>query len=228
MILAAGRGERLRPLTDKMPKPLVKANGKPLIVYHLEKLAACGVTEVVINHAWLGHMLEETLGDGRDYGLSISYSAETEALETAGGIVKALPLLGKEPFLVINGDVFIDELPDLEQALTALKTHQALAYLWLVENPEHHLSGDFALVPKDGANRLTSIGENKYTFSGIGVYNPQFFSHVAPGKAPLGPLLKDAMQQGQVLGEKMSQYWCDVGTLARLEGLNQRLRQSSF
>ncbi|GGQ18293.1 N-acetylmuramate alpha-1-phosphate uridylyltransferase MurU [Shewanella litoralis] len=221
MILAAGRGERLRPLTDTLPKPLVSVAGKPLIEYHLEKLARTGVKQVVINHAWLGHKLPEILGDGQRWGLEISYSAESEALETAGGIKQALTLLGNDPFLVINGDVFIDRLPDFSAAYEQVSQGHVAAFLWLVDNPEHHPQGDFAIE----ANAKLSLTEtDKLTFSGLGIYHPQFFESVPAGKQALGPLLKQAIAQQTIAGEYFDSYWCDVGTLARLEQLQNRLQ----
>ncbi len=214
MILAAGRGERLRPLTDTCPKPLVKAAGKPLIEYHIEKLAAAGFKEIVINHAWLGHMLEQTLGDGSRWGVKIAYSAETEALETAGGIKKALPLLGEQAFVVINGDIYIDTLPDFTEL-----TQDCLAHLYLVDNPEHHPQGDFAIAQ----GRAQLAGPVKFTFSGIGVYHPKLFATVPDGAYGLAPLLKQYMANHQVSAEHMDGYWCDVGTQKRLAELTARL-----
>ena len=230
MILAAGRGERLRPLTDTLPKPLVAVNGKPLIEYHLEKLAAIGIKQVVINHAWLGHLLPETLGNGERWGLSIQYSAEAEALETAGGIKQALSLLGTEPFLLLNGDIFIDELPDITQALLVLNQQQADAYIWFVDNPAHHPQGDFSLVTSTQDIDLETLslvaleGEPRFTYSGMGVYHPQMFAGLAEGSQPLGPLLRQSIAQEQIYGHCLTQYWCDVGTIARLDALNDRLR----
>jgi len=220
MILAAGRGERLRPLTDTLPKPLVSVMGKPLIEYHLEKLALMGVTEVVINQAWLGHKLPEMLGDGSRWGMHIIYSEETTALETAGGIKQALTLLGDEPFLVINGDIFIDDLPDVTAAYQRVCQGEALGYLWLVDNPDHHLLGDFAIA---GEGKLTLHNEPKFTFAGLGIYHPQLFSSLPPGKHALGPLLRQSITQQRIYGEHFNAYWCDVGTLARLEQLQTRL-----
>lgn len=214
MILAAGRGERLRPLTDACPKPLVKAADKPLIEYHLEKLAAAGFKKVVINHAWLGHMLEEQLGDGSRWGLSIHYSAETTALETAGGIKKALPLLGDEAFIVINGDIYIDRLPDFSPLAS-----DCLAHLYLVDNPSQHPQGDFEIE----ADKAKLNGENKLTFSGIGVYHPKLFDNLPEGAYGLAPLLKQFMANNQVSAEHMHGYWCDVGTVERLALLTERL-----
>jgi MurNAc alpha-1-phosphate uridylyltransferase len=216
MILAAGRGERLRPLTDSLPKPLVEVASKPLIIYHLEKLAMAGFKEVVINHAWLGHKLVSALGDGTQWGLKISYSAETQALETGGGIKKALTLLGDEPFFVINGDVFIDALPQIESLAAGL-----LAHLWLVDNPIQHPKGDFALL--DG--KVSMLGENKLTFSGMGVYHPDMFTQVCEQAFSLAPLLRKAMANGQVEGDYFDQYWCDVGTVERLAQIEIRETQ---
>lgn len=216
MILAAGRGERLRPLTDVCPKPLVEAAGKSLIEYHLEKLAKAGFKEVVINHAWLGHMLEERLGDGSRWGLSIQYSGEETALETAGGIKKALPLLGEDAFLVINGDIFIDALPELNSLAQG-----CLAHLYLVDNPEQHPLGDFAIVD----NRAKVEGDNKLTFSGVGIYHPKLFDNLPEGPYGLAPLLKQHMEHERVSATHMQGYWCDVGTIDRLALLTERLMQ---
>ncbi len=213
MILAAGRGERLRPLTDSLPKPLVEVAGKPLIVYHIEKLAAAGFTEIVINHAWLGHKLVEALGDGRQWQVSIQYSEETSALETGGGIKQALTLLGDGAFLVINGDIFIDELPEIKPL--ELNT---LAHLWLVDNPAQHPQGDFAL--QEG--KVSEQGLEKLTFSGIGVYDAQLFKDTPDGAFALAPLLRQAMSKNMVAGAHFKQYWCDVGTRERLAQIEER------
>lgn len=213
MILAAGRGERLRPLTDSLPKPLVEVARKPLIVYHIEKLAAAGFNEIVINHAWLGHKLVEALGDGRQWQINIQYSQETSALETGGGIKQALSLLGEDPFLVINGDIFIDELP----SITSLAP-EMLAHLWLVDNPVQHPNGDFAL---NGA-QVSDAGANKLTFSGMGVYHPKLFNDTPDGAFALAPLLRQAMAKGVVSGSHYNQYWCDVGTIERLAQIEER------
>jgi N-acetyl-alpha-D-muramate 1-phosphate uridylyltransferase len=230
MILAAGRGERLRPLTDTVPKPLVCAAGKPLIVYHLEKLAALGVTDVVINHAWLGHKLVDALGSGQQWGLNIHYSEETQALETAGGIKKALPLLGDDPFLVINGDVFIDTLPVMPELKSINPVNGCLAHLWLVENPSQHPNGDFGFVSQEGVTTaalsqgpLSADLKLNFTFSGIGLYHPQLFDDIPEGPVPLGPLLREKMALGQVQGQLHRSFWCDVGTLERLAQLETRL-----
>lgn len=225
MILAAGRGERLRPLTDSLPKPLVAVAGKPLIVYHIERLAALGITEIVINHAWLGHKLEAHLGDGSDWGVSIYYSPETEALETGGGIKQALPLLGDEPFLVLNGDVYIASLPMvngqlLTHDLVAELMREQEAYLWLVDNPAQHPQGDFALV----AGKVQESGSPKLTFSGIGLYHARLFAGTPEGRFALAPLLRQKMQQGMVGGEHYPHQWCDVGTPERLHLLDTEIR----
>lgn len=216
MILAAGRGERLRPLTDKQPKPLVEIARKPLIVYHLEKLARSGFKDVVINHAWLGHQLVSALGDGAKWGLKISYSEEKQALETGGGIKQALTLLGDEPFFVINGDIFIDELPEIECLAVG-----ALAHLWLVDNPIQHPKGDFTLLN----DKVSSFGKSKLTFSGMGVYHPDMFNKVPEQAFALAPYLREAMMNGKVTGDYFDQYWCDVGTIERLAQLETRETQ---
>lgn len=230
MILAAGRGERLRPLTDTLPKPLVTVKGKPLIVYHLEKLAAIGVTEVVINHAWLGHKLVDTLGTGQTWGLTIHYSAETEALETAGGIKNALAFLGDEAFLVINGDVFIDKLPAMPDVSDISPDKHCLAHLWLVENPSQHPNGDFGFVSQEGLTtaelsqgQLSADLKLNFTFSGIGIYHPRLFDDIGVGAVPLGPLLREKMALGQVQGQLHTGFWCDVGTLERLAQLEDSI-----
>jgi len=219
MILAAGRGERMRPLTDHTPKPLLCVGGKPLIAWHLERLAAAGFKEVIINHAHLGQQIETRLGDGSAFGLAITYSAEPPgALETAGGIVQALPLLGSDPFLVVNGDIFCDW--DTVQANRALKEND-LAHLVLVPNPGHNETGDFALADA----RVASEGRPSYTFAGIGIYRPQLFAGLTPGQpAKLAPLLRNAMKEGKVSGELHRGSWVDVGTPQRLAELDQTLK----
>lgn len=223
MILAAGRGERMRPLTDACPKPLLPVGRKPLIAWHLERLAAAGIRDVVINHAHLGHLIEQALGDGASWGLSIRYSAEPPgALETAGGIAQALPLLGEEPFLVINGDVFCDWSP-VSVALAA----GDLAHLILVPNPSHHPEGDFMLEGARVGAGMTAIELplSRFTFSGIGIYRPELFADIAAGTvAKLAPLLRDAMAQDRVSGELYSGPWIDVGTPQRLAELDVALR----
>jgi len=211
MILAAGRGERLRPLTDELPKPLVEVGGKPLIEYHLERLAAAGFREVVINQGHLGDLLPAALGDGGRWGLHIHWSDEQpEALETGGGIFKALPLLGGAPFLVINGDLWTD-YPFAR--LRAVKCDWA--HLVLVPNPAHNPAGDFALL---GA-RVRDDGEPRLTFSGIAVYHPRLFADCSPGKFSVVPLLRSAMRDHIVTGESYEGDWNDVGTMERLGAL---------
>ena len=212
MILAAGRGERMRPLTDDTPKPLLMVAGKPLIQWHIEALARAGFTEIVINHAWLGQQIEDTLGDGAQYGVRIIYSAEGDTgLETGGGIYHALSLLtdvkSETPFLVVNGDVVTDiDFSQLPQQITGL------AHLVMVPNPEHHPQGDFVL--QDGI--VVDKGEPRLTFSGIAIYHPQLFAQCTDDVFPLAPLLRQAMQQGQVCGESHVGEWLDVGTPERL------------
>ena len=224
MILAAGRGERMRPLTDDCPKPLLPVGGRPLIAWHLERLAAAGVRDVVINHAWLGGRIEAALGDGRAFGLAIRYSPEREALETAGGIARALPLLGGAPFLVVNGDVWCDW--DVGRARTVAAQLEAcgwLAWCVLVDNPEHHPRGDFAL--RDG--RLFDgepEGSRRLTFAGIGVYAPSLFAGIAAGaRAPLAPLRRHAAAEGRCGAERHAGRWVDVGTPQRLAELDASL-----
>lgn len=215
MILAAGRGERMRPLTDLLPKPLLAVGGKPLIVHHIEKLKSAGVTELVINHAWLGHKLVESLGDGSALGVTIHWSAEESALETAGGIVQALPLLGAEPFLVINGDTWLDV--DYH-TLVSQPLGDDLAHLWLVPNPPQHPSGDFALQ----GGRVMDMPA--FTFSGVGLYDPAAFAGLAGGARKLAPLLRDWMAQGRVGGSLLAGEWRDIGTVDRLRELDDQLQ----
>lgn len=219
MLLAAGRGERMRPLTDRTPKPLLPVAGKPLIIWHLERLARAGFCDVVINHAHLGDQIEALLDDGAAWGLSIRYSEEPKgALETAGGIAQALPLLGDEPFLVINGDIWCDW--NVGRARSVLAAND-LAHLVLVPNPGHNAKGDFAL--HDG--RVASEGESRLTFAGIGVYRHELFAGLEAGKpAKLAPLLRAAMGEGRVGGELHAGRWVDVGTPERLSELDVELR----
>jgi MurNAc alpha-1-phosphate uridylyltransferase len=215
MILAAGRGERMRPLTDHTPKPLLEAGGKPLIHHHLAALSQAGFRRVVINHSYLGPMLEAALGDGSRWGLSITYSAEPAvALETGGGIYNALPMLGEKPFLVINGDVWTD----FDYAGIACPQN-SLAHLVLVENPPHHPEGDFSLL--DGW--LSESGGAQLTFSGIGIYRRALFEGCSGGSFPLGPLLRGVMANDGVSGEYFSGIWVDVGTPERLKALDELL-----
>jgi MurNAc alpha-1-phosphate uridylyltransferase len=218
MILAAGKGERLRPLTLHTPKPLVQAGGVPLIEYHLRGLAAAGFTEVVINHAWLGQQIEDHLGDGARFGLSIAYSAEGEPLETGGGIFQALPLLGDQPFVLVNGDIFTDyPFAELRRPLADL------AHLVLVDNPGHHQAGDFCL--RDGQVGDAESGQEQpcLTYSGIAVLSPALFSGCQAGAFKLAPLLRAAMARGQVSGERFAGCWVDVGTHERLAEVEQLL-----
>ena len=239
MILAAGRGERMRPLTDHLPKPLIPVAGKPLIQWHLEKLAQAGITEVVINHAWLGSMIEQALGTGQQFGLSILYSAEPDALETAGGIATALPLLGAEPFLVLNGDIWCDWDPaQAREIATDLSVRQCLAWLLMVPNPPHHASGDFVLgsdglLHDDIANTTQAVRPTqltnathttRHTFAGIGVYQPKLFEKTpAHRPAKLAPLLRQAMKNEQVCGALYESEWMDVGTPERLASLEGKI-----
>lgn len=215
MILAAGRGERLRPLTDEIPKPLVCVAGKPLIEYHIEALAGAGFGEVVINQGHLGDLLPHELGDGSRWGIRIHWSDEQpEALETGGGIFKALPLLGQSPFLVVNGDIWTD-YP--YSRLRAVKCDYA--HLVLVPNPTHNPDGDFAL---QGAV-VRSDGLLKQTFSGIGVYHPRLFEDCSPGKFPLAPILIRYMQEKIITGEVHNGAWSDIGTPDRLADIENSL-----
>ncbi len=230
MILAAGRGERMRPLTDTMPKPLLQAGGKALIEYHLERLALAGFKDIVINHAHLGSMIEDALGDGQQYGVNIEYSPEAVALETAGGIVQAMPLLADQsvdrPFLVVNGDIyseldFAELIPKLDE-MQRCPWHY-LAYVVLVDNPPHHPQGDFSLV----GDKVTLLEEKKLTFSGIGLYHPKFFGGIKTGVATkLVTRLHQAIKAEAVSGDYFSGRWIDVGTPDRLEALNQQLGHS--
>lgn len=223
MILAAGRGERMRPLTDECPKPLLEVAGKPLIVWHIERLVAAGLNELVINHAHLGHMLEARLGDGRSFGARIAWSAEPPgALETAGGIANALPLLGDAPFLLVNGDIWCDfDAPRLARTAASLGT-RLLAHLLLVDNPAHNAAGDFCLA----ADRIVPACASRYTYSGIGIYRPKLFAGVVRGeRAKLAPLLREAIARDQVGGELHRGRWVDVGTPERLVALDHELRQ---
>lgn len=204
----------MRPLTDTLPKPLIPVAGKALIVHHIERLASMGIRQIVINHAHLGEKIEVALGDGAGWGVEICYSAEAEALETGGGIFHALPLLGEAPFIVLNGDVWCD----LDFSRLHLSEGK-LAHLVLVPNPDHHLAGDFSL---QGA-KVSAEGDNRLTFSGIGVYHPQLFAACEAGKFPLAPLLRDAMQKGLVTGECFDGQWIDVGTPERLKELEMQL-----
>lgn len=223
MILAAGRGERMRPLTDHIPKPLLMVGAEPLIGWHLRRLASANIRHIVINHAWLGHQIEARLGNGSDYGVQINYSAEGETgLETAGGIATALPYLGATPFLVINGDVLTDiDFAKIAVAAAQWQHSGKLAHVWLVPNPEHHPAGDFSL-QADGTVASESLNGETLTFSGIGLYHPALFANTPPWQAAkLAPLLRQAMSQGLVSGEKHQGLWLDVGTTDRLAEANR-------
>lgn len=215
MILAAGRGERLRPLTDTLPKPLIEVGGKPLIEYHLERLSAAGFQDIVINQGHLGHLLPEHLGDGDRWNLRIHWSAEPpEALETGGGIFQALPLLGNGPFLLVNGDIFTDyPLARLRN----IKCDQA--HLVLVPNPEHNPDGDFAL---QGA-RVRSEGPDRFTYSGLAVYHPRLLADSVAGRYSIVPILRKAMDNSLVTGELYRGKWMDIGNLERLQALRETL-----
>ena len=214
MILAAGRGERMRPLTDRLPKPLLPAGGRPLIEYHLSALAEAGVGQIVINHAWLGERIEQALGDGSRWGVTLRYSPEQEGLETGGGIFNALPLLGEGPFIVVNGDVWC------RYPFARLPQEPAgLAHLVLVENPPHHPGGDFVLQ----GDRVRAEGEPRLTYSGIAVLRPELFSGCSAGRFPLAPLLRRAMRAGRVSGEYYPGEWVDVGTPDRLKRLDEKI-----
>ena len=215
MILAAGRGERMRPLTDHTPKPLLKVGAKSLITWHLERLAAAGFKDIVINHAHLGEQIETALGDGSQWGVRIQYSPEKIALETAGGIANAMPLLGDAPFLVVNGDVYTD----IDFAALKLAPPN-LAHLVMVDNPPQHAAGDFTLC----SGKLSVDGADKLTFSGVGLYAPSLFAGIVRGEAAkLAPLLKAAMAQGLVSGSHHQGAWHDIGTPERLQALDSQL-----
>ena len=228
MLLAAGRGERMRPLTDSLPKPLLKAGGHALIEYQLRNLARAGFIDIVINHAYLGEMIENALGNGGRYGVNIQYSFEAVVLETAGGIANALPLLtdqsGNLPFLVVNADIYCEmDYVSLLPVMRAMQsnTNQRLAHLVLIDNPPHHAEGDFALQ----GDQVILTGDNRLTFSGIDIYQQRLFNEIKPGlPVKLAPLLRQAMQAGKVSGEYFSGQWVDVGTPERLELLDKQLK----
>lgn len=217
MILAAGRGDRMRPLTDHTPKPLLPVAGRPLIVWHIERLAAAGLRDIVINTGWLGEQLPQALGDGSRWGVRLQFSVEGwPALETAGGIATALPLLGNEPFALINGDVFTD-YPFAR--LAQMELGNDLARLVLVDNPQHHPQGDFGL-----QQGRIDASEPRLTYSGLGVFSPALFAATPAGQAArLAPLLHDAIAAGRLGGEHWPGYWLDVGTPERLADLQQHL-----
>ena len=227
MILAAGRGERMRPLTDHTPKPLLQVGGKPLIVWHIERLCAAGFKHIVINHAHLGQQIEDTLGNGSAFGVSIDYSREVSALETAGGIATALPLIGSEVFTVVNGDIYCEyDFSRLAEPMARLSAGHDQAHLVLVDNPLHNLKGDFVLDAGRVIATPLAPQPSPLTFSGIGVYHRALFAHTPAGeKAPLAPLLRRAIDAGRVSGEHHAGRWVDVGTPARLAALDEELRQ---
>jgi MurNAc alpha-1-phosphate uridylyltransferase len=215
MLLAAGRGERMRPLTDAVPKPLVPVGGRALIEWHLQALARAGIREVVINLSWLAEKLRAALGDGRDFGVSISWSDEGPVpLETGGGIFRALPQLGPEPFLVVNADIWTD----VDFGLLTL-VPEAHAHLVLIPNPAHHPRGDFGLE----GDRVVICDHERFTYSGVGVYRSEFFAGCTAGRFPLLPLLNRAITAGKVRGHVHRGQWCDVGTAERLASLSARL-----
>lgn len=237
MILAAGLGTRMRPLTDNCPKPLLKVAGKPLIEHHIEKLVAAGFQHIVINHAYLGHMIEEALGDGSRWGINIHYSPEEQALETGGGIFNALPIIQKiqnetdqtgdhsrSPFLLINGDVWTSwNLEGVSDVISTIKqSENVLAHLWLVENPDHNPDGDFELLTDSGFGKSGLIKSASgpeavcKTFSGISVLTPELFAGCTGGAFPLAPLLREAMSDDCVTGHLLKEEWIDVGTPERL------------
>jgi MurNAc alpha-1-phosphate uridylyltransferase len=213
MILAAGRGERMRPLTDHTPKPLLLVADKPIIEHTIKQLVTAGFTDIVINHAHLGEQIESCLGNGERFGATIHYSPEGEqGLETAGGIINALPLLGNKPFLVVNGDIATDF-----DFATLRNIPVDLAHLVLVANPEHHPKGDFGL---DSTGLVDEHASELLTFSGIGLYNPELFVNLPSGSRKLGPLLRLAMANRQVTGQEFTGFWMDIGTPERLQALN--------
>lgn len=216
MILAAGRGSRMRPLTDNVPKPLLEVHGKPLIEWHIDRLRDAGVQDIVINIAWLGEQIIKLLGNGDNYGVSINYSDERESgmLETGGGLIRALPLLGDEPFFAINGDIWCGYA--LPASLPLESTD--LAHLLLVDNPKHNPDGDFKLI----GGRISKGAGPALTFSGMGYYHPELFAGYAPGKQSSVPILVNAMNQGLVSGEHFTDTWHDIGTPERLAEINQQ------
>jgi len=231
MIFAAGRGERMRPLTDACPKPLLKVRGRPMITYHVLNLVRAGIKDIVINHSHLGHMIEDELGDGSKYGARIVYSHEPTPLETAGGIANALHLLGDEPFLAVSGDIYAPYF-DFSQVFDVLKDkdmvgvpippeERDIAWLWLTPNPWHNPQGDFAL----DMYTLRNDGPEKFNFAGIGVYRPEMFDGIAAGDfVKFGPLMRKFIDQGRVGGELYTGQWVNVGTAAQLEELNAPLK----
>lgn len=236
MILAAGLGTRMRPLTLETPKPLLAVGGKPLIVWHIEALKKAGVTDLVINAAWLADKLMAALGDGRQFGVNIQWSREEEALETAGGIIKALPLLGEKPFILVNGDVWTRcDMQQLVQHDLGDGLEADLAHLLLVENPPQHPTGDFVLskqrvyseFSEPNADSSLESSAEKLTFSGLSVLSPKLFQGLPEGKTPLAPILRRAMNEGRVSGAKLSSIWVDVGTPERLSQLDHQIQTNA-
>jgi len=225
MILAAGLGNRMRPLTLYTPKPLLEVGGKPLIVWHIEKLKKIGVTEIVINSAWLADKLISSLGDGSQFGVDIRWTREEEGLETAGGIINALPLLGTDPFILVNGDVWTTMG---FEALRDIKLNDDLAHLVLVDNPKQHPEGDFTLLDGRAFAFDQDVKGENLTFSGVSVINPKLFDGLEPGKRPLAPLLKQAMQNQRISAEKLKGAWVDVGTPERLMQLALHIREGFY
>lgn len=224
MILAAGLGERMRPLTDHTPKPLLQVAGIPLIEYHLRQLAAADIREVVINVSHLAQQIVDFCGDGVRWGLHIVYSHEVEPLETAGGIQQALPLLGDNPFLLVNGDIWID-YPFTRLSKYPLRDREQ-AHLVMVDNPPHHPLGDFR-IDGEGVLQYRLEGEKGFTYAGLGLYRPEFFADLTPGKLPLRPLLDEAIGRGRLGGEHHPGDWEDVGTSERLAELDARVRSAA-
>lgn len=225
MILAAGLGNRMRPLTLYKPKPLLEVGGKALIVWHIEKLKQIGVTDIVINSAWLADILIGTLGDGSQFGVNILWTREDQGLETAGGIINALPLLGTEPFILVNGDVWTTF--DFASLLN-VNLGNDLAHLVFVTNPEQHPKGDFTLAEGRAYTFEQEQQGDNLTYSGVAVLNPQMFDGLEAGKRPLAPLLKQAMIDGRISAEKMQAAWVDVGTPERLSSLDLQIRQGIY
>jgi MurNAc alpha-1-phosphate uridylyltransferase len=225
LILAAGRGERMRPLTDHTPKPLLQAGGKPLIVWHIQRLVATGITDIIINLAWLGSHIERPLGDGGRYGARIAYSHEATALETAGGIAQALDFFESQPFLVVNADIWCDWDPEAAPRIgDTLQQRDKSAWLLLTDNPPQHPQGDFCLRPSGKVVDKAADDTATLTFCGIGIYRPGLFQALPKQQpAPLAPLLRQAMAQDQVIGAHHRGCWTDVGTPQRLAELNERL-----
>lgn len=225
MILAAGLGNRMRPLTLYKPKPLLEVGGKALIVWHIEKLKAIGVNEIIINSAWLADVLIGALGDGSQFGVNIRWTREAEGLETAGGIINALPLLGTEPFILVNGDVWTTF--DFEPLLN-VQLQNDLAHLVFVPNPPQHQKGDFTLDQGRAYTFEQAHDGEALTYSGVAVLHPKMFDGLEQGKRPLAPLLKEAMLQGKISAEKMQAAWVDVGTPERLSALDLQIREGMY